>query len=106
MGHGTALFNGFFTTSNTFKQTHASLQRFICGDVDEICARHTMLRDQDRLAIALQLGQQFRCLALQSGNKLGTHKSDTKVSLWQIQAIEGETERIHPVVEQVKAYIE
>jgi len=81
MGNGTVFLNGLLATGNTFKQTHAPLQRLICGDIDEICAWHAVLRDQDWLAIALQLGQQFRSLALQGGHQFGTHKSDTKVSL-------------------------
>ena len=74
MGDGTALLNGSFATSNTFKQAHSLLQRFVRRDIDQVRAGHTMLCDQDRLAIALELGQQFRGLALKSGHKFGTHE--------------------------------
>lgn len=73
MGNGTAFLDGFLATGNTFKQTHAPQQRLICCDIDEICAWHAVLRDQDRLAVALELRQQFRGLALEGSYEFGTH---------------------------------
>jgi len=92
MRDGTAFFNGSFATSNTFKQAHAPLQRLICCDINEICTWYAVLRNQDWLTVTFQFGQQFRCLAFQSGNQFGTHESDTKVSLWRMQAEDGTRE--------------
>mgnify|MGYP003529845185 CR=1 FL=1 len=74
MGDGTALFNGSLSTSDTFQQAHPALQGLKCSDIDQIRTRHSVLRDQDRLAVALKLRQQFRGLALEGCYKFRTHK--------------------------------
>jgi hypothetical protein len=50
MGDGTAHFNGSLSTSDTFQQAHPALQGLKCSDIDQIRTRHSVLRDQDRLA--------------------------------------------------------
>ena len=74
MGNSTALFNGSFSSRDTFQQAHPALQGLICRDVDEIRTRHSVLRDQDRLSVALKLRQEFRGLALEGRHEFGTHK--------------------------------
>jgi hypothetical protein len=64
MGDGTALFNGSFSTTDPFRQAHPALQGLICRDIDQIRTRHSVLRDQDRLAVALERRQQIRGPAL------------------------------------------
>lgn len=74
MGDGTALFNGSFPTRHTFQQAHPALQGLKCRDIDQIRTRHSVLRDQDRLSVALQLRQEFRGLALEGRHEFGTHE--------------------------------
>ena len=73
MGDRAALFNGSFSARDTFQQTHPAQQRLVCRDVDQIRTGHSVLRDQDRLAVALELRQQFRGLALEGSYEFGTH---------------------------------
>ena len=74
MRDGTALFDRWFSTSDAFQHAHAVLQRLKCRDVDQIRTGHSVLREQDRLAVALELRQQFRGVALEGCYELGTHE--------------------------------
>jgi len=74
MGDGTALFDRSFSTSDTFQQAHPALQGLKCRYIDQIRTGHAVLCDQDRLAVALELRQQFRGPALEGRHEFGTHE--------------------------------
>ena len=57
MRNSASFFERTLTTGNTLEQPHAPLQRLVGFNIDKVGARHAMLRNQDRLAIALNLRQ-------------------------------------------------
>ena len=63
----------FLTACDAFEQGHSSLLLLEGFDIHEIGARQSMLRDQDRLLVAFQLGQELGGLALEGRDECGTH---------------------------------
>ena len=73
MRQDTPLFDRLLTTRDSFQKAHAPLQRLVRLHVYEVRTRQAVLRDQNRLLIPLELGEQLGSVPLQGGNKLGSH---------------------------------
>ena len=63
MRQDAAVLDRFLTSSDPFQETQPLELALIGRDVDEIRRRETVLRDQDRGSLALQLAEQFGRLA-------------------------------------------
>lgn len=73
MGEYASLLNGLLPTSDSLKQAHPTPQGFVGFNIDQVSARYTVLRNEDGLAAPLQLGKKLCGLALQRGDKFGSH---------------------------------
>ena len=62
------------STRNAFEHGHALLHELIALDVHEVRARQAVLRYENRLLVSFDVREQFGCLPLQRGNKLGSHE--------------------------------
>lgn len=85
MGNRSPILNRLFPARYALEQAHPTLQILVSLHINQICAGHAMLGNENGFFVALKLGEQFRCLSLEGGYKFGTHASDTKVSLAGMQ---------------------
>ena len=74
MRSDTTLSNRLLPARDSFEDCHALLHELIRLDIQQIRAGETMLGDENRLPVALDIGQEFGGLTLKGGNKFGTHK--------------------------------
>jgi len=65
MGQGTAFLNCLLAPGNSFEKLHSLLEQLIALYIDEVCARQPMLRDENGLTAALDIGEQLGSLALE-----------------------------------------
>src|SRR5690606_41033999 len=73
MRQGAPFLNRLFAPGNTLQELHAALHQLVALHVDEIGAGLAVLRDENRLATALEVIEQFGGLALQSRDEFGSH---------------------------------
>lgn len=73
------------------------LQGLVGVNVHQVGAWDAVLRNEDRLLVPFQLGEKRCGLALQCCDEFGSHKSNTIVALWSLQALCGLTAFTLPV---------
>lgn len=73
MSRYAAFCNRLLSTGNTFEDGQALLHKLVGLNVHEIGAWQTMLGDEDRLFVPLDIRKEFGGLALERGDEFGTH---------------------------------
>ena len=72
---------GFFATGDSFEQSQLFPHLGEGVNIDEISGRDAVLGDENRFPIFRKAFNKIGGLPLQGGDELGSHKSDTKVTL-------------------------
>ena len=67
------------------------LQGLVGVNVYHVGAWDAVLRNEDRLLVPFQLGEKLCGVALQCCDEFGSHRSNTIVALWSLQALCGPT---------------
>lgn len=74
MRSDTTIRNRLLPARDSFEDCHALLHELIRLDIQQIRAGETMLGDENRLPVALDVSQEFGGLTLEGGNEFGAHE--------------------------------
>ena len=73
MGRNPAFLHSAFPTRDALKHTYARFKLVEAVNVDQVCTRYAMLRDQDWLPILSQFREQFSSPPLECGHQFSAH---------------------------------
>jgi len=73
MRNNAAFCHGLLSTSDAFKNSHALLHKLESLNINKVCARKPVLRDEDRLLVPPNVREEFSRLALECGDKFDSH---------------------------------
>ena len=74
MSQRPSLCHRHLTSRNSLEKCHSLLEEIEAGNVHEVGARKSVLGNEDWLLVPFQIGQKFSCMALQGGDKFGSHQ--------------------------------
>ena len=89
MGSNAPLSDGLLPASDTLQDGHALLHELIGLNVNQVGAWQPVLGNEDRLLVPLDIREELSRLALESGDKFGTHKVTLQYHFWRRKGARG-----------------